>query len=144
VYGTCGISWLVIITRFQSEDQVCISTRMYLTVIRVFVQLSEEYAGTAQGREVMRVRYVTQVSTRPPTFVAFVTGGEEFGSNSTRFLLNKLRGYFGFPGVPLRLTVRNKARGTKDKAQPVGVWMARKAPLRRKRRKKRDVFEWLR
>jgi predicted GTPase len=70
--------------------------------------LTDEYRGTAQGRQVLRLRYVTQVTTRPPTFAAFVSGAEDLSDNTTKFILNSLRAKFGFPGVPLRLIVRHK------------------------------------
>lgn len=56
----------------------------------------------------LRLRYVTQVMIRPPTFAAFVSGSEELSENTTKFILNSLRKKFGFPGVPLRLVVRHK------------------------------------
>ncbi len=56
----------------------------------------------------LRLRYVTQVMARPPTFAAFVSGAEELSESTTKFLLNSLRRKFGFPGVPLRLVVRHK------------------------------------
>ena len=53
-----------------------------------------------------RVRYVTQASSRPPAFVAFVSGTQPFTEASTKFLGNALRQEFGFDGVPLRMNVR--------------------------------------
>ena len=58
----------------------------------------------------MRVRYVTQVTARPPSFVAFVSGTADFSSASTKFLGNALRQEFGFKGVPLRIDVRLRKR----------------------------------
>ncbi len=78
-------------------------------------QLVDEYRGTAAGRQVMRLRYVTQVSARPPTFAAFISGAEELSDNTTKFILNSLRAKFGFPGVPLRLVVRHKNAERKER-----------------------------
>lgn len=78
-------------------------------------QLVDEYRGTAAGRQVMRLRYVTQVSARPPTFAAFISGAEELSENTTKFILNSLRAKFGFPGVPLRLLVRHKNAERKER-----------------------------
>lgn len=54
----------------------------------------------------IRIRYVTQVKARPPTFVAFTTRPTDLPDSYHRYLLNDLRDTFGFDGVPLRLFVR--------------------------------------
>jgi GTP-binding protein len=51
-----------------------------------------------------RIRYGTQVSAGPPSFVLFGTGDP--GPTYRRFLENSLRGAFGFDGVPVRLSFR--------------------------------------
>lgn len=79
-------------------------------------QLLEEYRGTAQGRQVMRIRYVTQVSVRPPTFAAFVSGTLPFSDGNTKFLVNALRKHFSFPGVPMRLLTRLRKRGARRRS----------------------------
>ncbi len=53
------------------------------------------------------------MKARPPTFVAFVSGGKELSEASKRFVLNLLRRQFGFGGVPMRLTVRYNKRDSK-------------------------------
>lgn len=78
-------------------------------------QVLEEYQGTAQGRQAMRIRYVTQVSVRPPTFAAFVSGTTPFTEGNTKFLVNALRKHFSFPGVPMRLLIRLKTREAKER-----------------------------
>ncbi|KAK9835183.1 hypothetical protein WJX81_004077 [Elliptochloris bilobata] len=82
---------------------------------RWLLQVLEEYRGTAQGRQVMRIRYVTQVSVRPPTFAAFVSGTVPFTEGNTKFLLNALRKHFSFPGVPMRLLIRLRKREAKHR-----------------------------
>lgn len=54
----------------------------------------------------IKIRYVTQVKARPPTFVAFTTRPVDLPDSYHRYLLNSLRETFGFDGVPLRLFVR--------------------------------------
>lgn len=54
----------------------------------------------------------TQVKARPPSFVAFVSGGKELSEASRRFLTNLVRRQFGFGGVPMRLTVRYNKRSS--------------------------------
>jgi len=46
-------------------------------------QVLEEYRGTAQGRQAARIRYVTQVGARPPTFAAFASGAKPFSEGIT-------------------------------------------------------------
>jgi GTP-binding protein len=59
----------------------------------------------AKGRRV-KLRYLTQVSTRPPTFVLFVSQAGALPETYLRYLTNSLREAFDLPGVPLRLRLR--------------------------------------
>jgi GTP-binding protein len=59
----------------------------------------------AKGRRV-KIRYATQVETRPPTFVLFVSQAGALPDAYLRYLANGLRTAFDLPGVPLRLTCR--------------------------------------
>jgi GTPase len=59
----------------------------------------------AKGRRV-KIRYATQVTTRPPTFVLFVSQADALSDAYLRYLANGLRTAFDLPGVPLRLTCR--------------------------------------
>ena len=59
----------------------------------------------AQGRRV-RIRFMTQPSARPPTFVAFCSRPQAVSHSYLRYLINDLRGAFGLPGVPIRFKLR--------------------------------------
>jgi GTP-binding protein len=59
----------------------------------------------AKGRRV-KIRYATQVTARPPTFVLFVSQAGALPDAYLRYLANGLRATFDLPGVPLRLTCR--------------------------------------
>jgi GTPase len=59
----------------------------------------------AKGRRV-KIRYATQVSTRPPTFVLFVSQAGALPETYLRYLTNSLRDAFDLAGVPLRLRPR--------------------------------------
>jgi GTP-binding protein len=59
----------------------------------------------ARGRRI-RLRFMTQIKRRPPTFVLSVSQPEELGGDYLRYLVNRLRDDFGLPGVPIRLTMR--------------------------------------
>ena len=58
-----------------------------------------------KGRRI-KIRYMTQARTRPPTFALFASQAERLPDTYVRYLANGLRKAFGFAGVPLRLHVR--------------------------------------
>jgi GTP-binding protein len=60
-----------------------------------------------RGRPV-RIRYATQVSVKPPTFVCFATAGSRLHFSYVRYLENCLREAYGFRGTPLRLVIRGR------------------------------------
>ena len=59
----------------------------------------------AHGRRI-RLRFMTQIKIRPPTYILSVSQPDELGDDYLRFLINRLRDDFGLPGVPIRLTMR--------------------------------------
>jgi len=58
-----------------------------------------------EGRRV-KIRYVTQVKTRPPTFALFVNKPLDLPESYHRYLIAHLRDTFELPGVPVRLLLR--------------------------------------
>ena len=58
-----------------------------------------------QGRRI-RLRYGTQIKTRPPTFAFFVSRPTELPEAYSRYLANGLRDSFDLPGVPIRILLR--------------------------------------
>ena len=63
---------------------------------------------TISGRRI-RLKYMTQVKSRPPTFVVFCTKSDDVPDSYQRYLVNSLRKDFDMPGVPIRLTFRSSA-----------------------------------
>ena len=59
----------------------------------------------AAGRRI-RIRYMTQVKARPPTFALFVSRPKALPDAYQRYLVNQLRDAFGLDGVPIRLLPR--------------------------------------
>ncbi|HVM85217.1 MAG TPA: ribosome biogenesis GTPase Der [Candidatus Binatia bacterium] len=57
------------------------------------------------GRRI-KIRYMTQIKTRPPTFALFAQKGDELPDAYHRYLTNGIRESFGLEGVPLRLYLR--------------------------------------
>ena len=62
---------------------------------------------TDKGRR-LKIYYMTQPSTRPPTFVAFVNKAELFHYSYQRYLDNQIRAVFGLEGTPTRLIIRER------------------------------------
>jgi GTP-binding protein len=60
----------------------------------------------AVGGRRIKLRYITQPSTRPPTFVAFCSRPQDLPKSYIRYLTNSLRDAFKLPGVPLRFNLR--------------------------------------
>ncbi len=56
----------------------------------------------------IRIKYLTQASTRPPTFAAFTQRGDKLPESYSRYLVNGLREAFDIPAVPVRLNMRRR------------------------------------
>ncbi|HEY1360971.1 MAG TPA: ribosome biogenesis GTPase Der [Xanthobacteraceae bacterium] len=61
----------------------------------------------ASGRPI-RLDYITQPKSRPPSFVLFMSRTDAVPDTYRRYLINSLRESFGLPGTPIRLTLREK------------------------------------
>lgn len=59
----------------------------------------------SQGRR-LRIRYMTQVRTRPPTFALFASRPVDLPESYLRYLIGGLRADFGLSGIPLRILLR--------------------------------------
>ena len=66
---------------------------------------------TDKGKR-LRIYYVTQPSTNPPTFVFFVNRAELFHFSYQRYLENQFRDTFGLEGTPVRFIIREKGDRT--------------------------------
>ena len=60
------------------------------------------------GRRI-RLNYITQPKSRPPTFVLFMSRSDAVPDAYRRYLVNSLREGFNLPGTPIRLTLREKS-----------------------------------
>ncbi len=63
----------------------------------------------------LKIYYITQAKTQPPTFILFVNNEELLKDSYKRYLENKLREAFGFFGTPIRISVRQRGEGKKSK-----------------------------
>ena len=66
---------------------------------------------TDKGRR-LKIYYMTQASTRPPTFVCFVNSAELFHFSYQRYLENRIRETFGLKGTPVRFIIRERGDKT--------------------------------
>ena len=60
-----------------------------------------------EGRR-LRIRYMTQIKTRPPTFALFVSRPADLPESYLRYLTGGLRADFGLRGVPIRMVMRKR------------------------------------
>lgn len=58
----------------------------------------------------LKIYYVTQAKTQPPTFILFVNNEELLKDSYKRYIENKLREAFGFFGTPIRISVRQRGK----------------------------------
>ncbi len=65
-----------------------------------------------KGRR-LKIYYMTQASTRPPTFVCFVNSAELFHYSYQRYLDNRIREVFGLEGTPTRMVIRERESNKK-------------------------------
>ena len=58
----------------------------------------------------LKIYYMTQASTKPPTFVCFVNRADLFHFSYQRYIENQIRTTFGLEGTPVRMIVRERNR----------------------------------
>ncbi|MDO5620470.1 MAG: ribosome biogenesis GTPase Der [Paracoccus sp. (in: a-proteobacteria)] len=74
--------------------------------------MTEAHPPPAPGGRRIRLRYMTQIKTRPPAFIVKATHTDKLPDAYQRYLINGLRTDFDMPGTPIRLTFRDQ--GTKN------------------------------
>ncbi|HSZ73212.1 MAG TPA: ribosome biogenesis GTPase Der [Rhizomicrobium sp.] len=84
------------------------NTRVATNAINRFLSeaLARHPPPAIHGRRV-RIRYMTQTKSRPPTFALFGNQLNALPEHYLRYIQNELRGAFGFRGTPIRLLLRN-------------------------------------
>ncbi|MDB5667778.1 MAG: ribosome biosis GTPase Der [Alphaproteobacteria bacterium] len=74
---------------------------------RWFETAVEKNPPPAPGGKRIKLRYITQTSARPPTFVLFGTRTDQIPESYRRYLINGMRKELGFGAVPVRLNLRS-------------------------------------
>ncbi|MDR5651370.1 ribosome biogenesis GTPase Der [Ruixingdingia sedimenti] len=70
--------------------------------------MTEAHPPPAPGGRRIKLRYATQVKTRPPGFVVMCSRPDDMPESYKRYLVNGLREAFDMPGTPIRLTLRGQ------------------------------------
>ncbi len=70
----------------------------------------------SNGRRIP-MKYMTQVNTRPPTFVIFSSNPDELPESYLRYLSNGLRKDYGLDGIPIRISMRKRENPYADKVK---------------------------
>ena len=94
-----------LINRVNANNNLRISTSTLNEVLQEAVAINQP--PTDKGRR-LKVLYMTQVTTKPPTFAVFVNSKKLFHFSYERYLVNKLREEFDFTGSPVKMLVRER------------------------------------
>lgn len=83
--------------------------------------MTEAHPPPAPGGRRIRLRYMTQIKTRPPAFVVMATHTDKLPDAYARYLINGLRQDFDMPGTPIRLHFRDQGvkNPYRDKANKI-------------------------
>jgi GTPase len=84
---------------------------------RWFEQAVSAHPPPAVSGRSLRLNYITQPKSRPPSFVLFCTRAEAVPDAYKRYLLNSMRETFDLPGTPIRLALREKDNPYKGRAK---------------------------
>ena len=94
-----------IINSVASQNAMRVPTSMLNQVLNEAIALVQP--PTDKGKR-LKIFYMTQPSTKPPTFVVFCNNKELFHFSYQRYLINQIRKEFGLIGTPIRLIIREK------------------------------------
>ncbi|HIW33120.1 MAG TPA: ribosome biogenesis GTPase Der [Candidatus Paenibacillus intestinavium] len=98
---------LIPVINYVSEQHALrIATHLLNDVVSDAVSMNP--TPTDKGKR-LRINYVTQVATKPPTIVCFVNHPELMHFSYARYLENKIRAAFNFEGTPVRIFSRKKS-----------------------------------
>ena len=94
-----------LINSVASQNSLRVSTSVLNQVLNEAIAIVQP--PTDKGKR-LRIFYMTQASTKPPTFVVFVNDKKLFHFSYERYLINQIRKEFGLVGTPVRMIVREK------------------------------------
>lgn len=94
-----------LINQVASQNAMRVSTATLNQVLNEAIAIVQP--PTDKGKR-LKIFYMTQASTKPPTFVVFVNDKKLFHFSYERYLINQIRKEFGLTGTPVRMMVREK------------------------------------
>ena len=95
-----------LINNVASQNAMRVPTAMLNQVLNEAIAIYQP--PTDKGKR-LKLFYMTQPSTKPPTFVVFCNNKELFHFSYQRYLINQIRKEFGMQGTPIRLIIREKS-----------------------------------
>ena len=100
------------INSVASQNAMRVSTSVLNQVLNEAIAIVQP--PTDKGRR-LRIFYMTQATTKPPTFVIFVNDKQLFHFSYERYLVNRIRKEFGLTGTPVRIIVRERNEDRSDR-----------------------------
>lgn len=100
----------------EMVDEVVEQTRKRISTSQLnkhFGQWVEHHPPPLHKNRNVKLNYITQISSGPPTFIIYANFPEGIHLSYERYLINQMREAFGFQGVPIRLQFRKKSKGHK-------------------------------
>lgn len=94
-----------LINQVASQNAMRVSTATLNQVLNEAIAIVQP--PTDKGKR-LKIFYMTQASTKPPTFVVFANDKKLFHFSYERYLINQIRKEFGLMGTPVRMMVREK------------------------------------
>ena len=95
-----------LINQVASQNAMRVSTSVLNQVLNEAIAIVQP--PTDKGKR-LKIYYMTQASTKPPTFVVFVNDKKLFHFSYERYLINQIRKEFILTGTPVRIIVREKS-----------------------------------
>ena len=106
ISGLAGTGLDALMTAVVSTDAVWNKRVPTPTLNRWLAAIQEHHPPPLVGARRLKLRYMTQANTRPPTFALFASKPGELPDSYRRYLVNMLRQDFDLPGTPIRLMLR--------------------------------------
>ncbi len=94
-----------LITYVHSQNTMRISTGMLNDIL---ADATARVQPPSDKGKRLKIYYMTQASTKPPTFVCFCNRAELFHFSYQRYLENQIRSTFGLEGTPVRFVIRER------------------------------------
>lgn len=94
-----------LINKVASSNALRVTTSM---LNEVLMQATARVQPPTDKGKRLKIYYMTQASTKPPTFVNFVNSKELYHFSYQRYIENRIRETFGLEGTPIRMIIRER------------------------------------